>query len=187
MPGRLASVVALCASFLAGYSTAMAAGQTSGAPVVASCANPRLPPELVEGAIAPPASPLPIVTGVAPKVKLRLAVAANEENRMVGLMCVLKLRPSEGMIFVFPRDDEWDFWMKNTLVPLDMIWLDSDGTITTVAANVPSSTLQTPDAAVARRDGHGRFVIELRAGEAAREKLVVGTRLQLPPLQVESP
>jgi uncharacterized membrane protein (UPF0127 family) len=68
-----------------------------------------------------------------------------------------------------------------------MIWLDADGTITTVAANVPSSTLETPDAAVARRNGHGRYVIELRAGEAARERLAVGTRLQLPPLQVESP
>jgi uncharacterized membrane protein (UPF0127 family) len=182
--------IAVLAGCLIVFSIATVRATTAaapGAPVVASCANPRLPPELVEGTIAAPASPLPIVTGITSKVKLRLAVAANEQDRMVGLMCVLKIRPSEGMIFVFARDDDWDFWMKNTLVPLDMIWLDADGTITTVAANVPSSTLQTPDAAVARRNGHGRFVIELRAGEAAREKLAVGTRLQLPPLRVESP
>jgi uncharacterized membrane protein (UPF0127 family) len=185
MPNRL---VYLALGIVVSLGAANApASAAAAAPVVASCANPRLPPELVEGTIATPASPLPIVTGITSKVKLRLAVAASEQNRMVGLMCVLKLRPSEGMIFVFPRDDEWDFWMKNTLTPLDMIWLDADGTITTVAANVPSSTLATPDAAVARRNGHGRFVIELRAGEAARAKLAVGTRLQLPPLQVESP
>jgi uncharacterized membrane protein (UPF0127 family) len=163
----------------------VSAAAPAASPVVSSCAQPRLPAELLEGAVPAPSAPLPVVTGAAPKAKLRLAVAADEQTRMVGLMCVLRLRPGAGMIFVFPRDDDWDFWMKNTLVPLDMIWLDADGTITTIAANVPSSTLQTSDADVARREGHGRYVIELRAGEAARDKLVVGTRVRLPALRAE--
>jgi uncharacterized membrane protein (UPF0127 family) len=97
-------------------------------------------------------------------------------------MCVTKLRPQRGMIFVFAQSGRWDFWMKNTLVPLDMVWLDADGTVTTVAADVPAATRTTPDDAVARRSGNGLYVIELTAGEAAVDHLVVGKRLSLPAL-----
>lgn len=163
-----------------------AAAQASGSPVVASCVNGRLPAELLDGEVAAPSSPLPVVTGVAPHAKLRLAVAADEQTRELGLMCVLRLRLHAGMIFVFPRSDDWEFWMKNTLAPLDMVWLEGDGTVTTVAADVPASTFETSDASVARRRGHGLYVIELRAGEAALDKLTAGTRIVLPALRADA-
>jgi uncharacterized membrane protein (UPF0127 family) len=163
-----------------------AAAQSSGAPIVKDCANPQLPAELLDGPVPAVASALPVVTASAPGVKLRLAVANDESTRELGLMCVTRLRPRHGMIFVFEQNREWEFWMKNTLVPLDMLWVDDDGTITTVAARVPASTRETPDDAVARRRGRGRFVIELASGEAAVDKLAVGTRLLLPALRAES-
>jgi uncharacterized membrane protein (UPF0127 family) len=175
----------LATALLCGYANAPAIARAAGAPVVAACADPRLPPELLDGSVPAPSSPLPVVTGTAPHVKLRLAVAADESTRELGLMCVLRLRPRAGMIFVFPSSQEWEFWMKDTLAPLDMLWLADDGTITAVAAGVPASTRQTPDDQVARRRGSGRFVIELQAGEAALDALGVGTRVLLPALKAE--
>jgi uncharacterized membrane protein (UPF0127 family) len=152
--------------------------------VVAACANPKLPHEILDGDVAGGTdAALPVVDASAAGLALRLAVAADDESRELGLMCVTRLRPQHGMIFVFATTRQWDFWMKNTLVPLDMVWLTPDGTITTVAARVPASTRSTPDDAVARRSGLGKFVIELTAGEAAADNLKVGGRLALPALR----
>jgi uncharacterized membrane protein (UPF0127 family) len=85
------------------------------------------------------------------------------------------------MIFVFDKDSKQEFWMKNTLIALDMVWVRASGTVDTVAANVPKSTRTTPDDAVARRAGTGKYVIELAAGEAAADGIVVGSDLKMLP------
>jgi uncharacterized membrane protein (UPF0127 family) len=115
----------------------------------------------------------------APKAQLRLAVAGDFASRELGLMCVTRLRPNAGMIFVFDSAGTWDFWMKNTVAPLDMIWVETDGTVSNVAADVPASTLTTPDDAIARRSGHGLYVIELPAGEAALDGILKGAKLTI--------
>jgi uncharacterized membrane protein (UPF0127 family) len=76
--------------------------------------------------------------------------------------------------------------MKDPLVPLDMIWVAPGGTVTTVAADVPESTLATPDDRIARRAGTGRYVIELSAGEATEDGIRPGTLLKLPALSARS-
>jgi hypothetical protein len=157
-----------------------AAGAASA---VTSCANEHLPAEILAGdGPLGGATPLPVVDATYGDVKLRLAVANDETNRELGLMCVTRLRPHRGMIFVFPQSGDQEFWMKNTLIPLDMLWVAADGTITNVASGVPASTLQTPDDKVARRRGTGRYVIELPSGEAAADGLVAGKRIALPTL-----
>jgi uncharacterized membrane protein (UPF0127 family) len=157
-----------------------AAGPVSA---VTSCANAHLPAEILAGdGPSGAASPLPVVAATAGKLTLRLAVASDENTRELGLMCVTRLRPHAGMIFVFPQTADQEFWMKNTLVPLDMLWVAADGTVNSVAAGVPASTMQTPDDRVARRKGSGRFVIELSSGEALEDGIAIGTRLILPPL-----
>lgn len=153
--------------------------------LVPACASTRLPAEILDGPIAPSRKALAVVDVSAPLATLRLAVASDVVSRENGLMCVLRLRPQHGMIFVFSRESDWEFWMKNTLVSLDMIWMRTDGAVTTVAANVPASTRTTPDGLLARRRGHGLYVIELRAGEAAADGIVVGSHLALPPLRTD--
>jgi uncharacterized membrane protein (UPF0127 family) len=153
--------------------------------IVPACASTRLPADILEGPIDPPRKPLALVDGTAPHATLRLAVADDVVSREYGLMCVLRMRPQNGMIFVFSRESEWEFWMKNTLVPLDMVWVRADGTVTTVAANVPASTRTALDTSLARRRGHGLYVIELRANEAAADGIVVGSHLALPPLRAD--
>jgi len=117
------------------------------------------------------------------RATLRLAVADNDARREYGLMKVPYVPAGQGMLFAFPDGDQRrDFWMKDTIAPLDMLFVKGDGTITSIAANVPATAPGTPDEKVARRDGTGRYVIELAAGEAARLGLAVGERLVIPPV-----
>ena len=64
-------------------------------------------------------------------------LAVTDEERARGLMFREKVLPDQGMLFVFDREDVHAFWMKNTLVPLDMLWLDSDRRVIHIAADVP--------------------------------------------------
>jgi uncharacterized membrane protein (UPF0127 family) len=146
-----------------------------------ACSNPRLPVSILGGS-GPyqRGSALKTIAVAAPAAKLTLAVAATESDRELGLMCVTSLAPQHGMIFVFSSNAQQGFWMKLTLIPLDMIWLSPDGHVTSVAANVPASTLNTNEKSVARRYGQGQYVVELRAGEAASDGIKKGVKLSLP-------
>jgi len=119
----------------------------------------------------------PVVSVQAPKAALRLEVADTPKTREVGLMYRRSLLAHTGMVFVFRTDSIVGFWMKNTLMPLDMIFISSDGVVRAVYANVPASTLQTPESKIARRSGEGKFVFELPPGEAAKDGLVPGARV----------
>jgi len=116
----------------------------------------------------------PAVSVRAPKATLRMEVADTPKKREIGLMYRRSLPAHTGMVFVLSTDSIVGFWMKNTLIPLDMVFIGSDGVVRAVYANVPSSTLQTPESKIARRSGEGKFVFELPPGEAAKDGLVPG-------------
>ena len=143
--------------------------------VLAACLGPA-------AAAAAPKPPLPIYVQ-APKSGLRLEVAADPAARERGLMNRTALHPHFGMIFVFAGEQPVTFWMKNTLIPLDMIFVDTDGAVTSIAPDVPATKRTTPNERIPRRAGRAKYVIELNAGEAARDGLVVGTTLHLPPIE----
>jgi uncharacterized protein len=114
---------------------------------------------------------------------LRLAVANTEPQREHGLMNVPFVPTGQGMIFVFSDGDaNRGFWMKDTITPLDMIFVRRDGTISSVEANVPATPPKTPDDKVARRNGAGQYVIELGAGQAGQFGLLPGSRVVIPPV-----
>lgn len=122
----------------------------------------------------------------APRGELELTPVTNEVSRERGLMCVVRVPRNRGMLFVFaPPDRQQGFWMKNTLVALDMVFVTGSGLVSTVAADVPPTPDGTPDDAVGRRSGFGRYVIELGAGDAARHGVVRGTKLALPALPAQ--
>ncbi len=126
---------------------------------------------------------LPTITVRAPKATLTLQVASTEDQRETGLMSVTTLPARTGMVFVFDEDAPVMFWMKDTLVPLDMVFVGADGTVRSIAANVPVVPETTPDEQIPRRAGTGKFVIELPAGEARKDGIVVGTKFpELAPL-----
>lgn len=120
---------------------------------------------------------LPTITVDAPSAKLTLQVARTEAQREFGLMNVTKLPPHTGMVFVFDQDAPEEFWMKDTLIPLDMVFVASTGWVRDVFEDVPATTAATPDEKIPRRDGQAQYVIELPAFEAAKDGITVGTML----------
>jgi uncharacterized membrane protein (UPF0127 family) len=121
---------------------------------------------------------LAMVAIASPRAQLRVQVARTEAQRERGLMGVRSLRAHTGMLFVFDTDAPIEFWMKDTLVPLDMIFIGKDGLVRTVFANVPVVPVDAPDDRIPRRDGLAKFVLELPAGEAARDGLARGVRVR---------
>ena len=118
-----------------------------------------------------------------PRGRLLLVPVSDDAARERGLMCVVSVPPDRGMIFVFPPPArEQNFWMKNTLVALDMVFIGTDAVVRDVAAGVPATPYGTPDEDVARREGFGQYVLELAAGDAARHGIVRGTKFMLPTL-----
>lgn len=117
------------------------------------------------------------VTVNAPNAALTLQVARTEAEREFGLMNVTYLSPHTGMVFVFRQDAPEEFWMKDTLVPLDMVFVAADGRVRTVFENVPATMPNTPDDRIPRRDGKAMYVIELPAFEASKDGVAPGVRL----------
>ncbi|HEX3368017.1 MAG TPA: DUF192 domain-containing protein [Candidatus Cybelea sp.] len=115
----------------------------------------------------------------APKANLTLEVASTEAQRERGLMFRQSLAPHTGMIFLFERDEQMGFWMKNTLIPLDMVFVASDGTVRRVFADVPVVAPNTPDDRIPQEQSRARYVIELPAGEAAADGIAAGVKLDL--------
>ncbi len=121
---------------------------------------------------------LPTVTVAAPNATLTLQVAKTEDERETGLMNVTQLPPHTGMVFVFDHDAPVEFWMKDTLIPLDMVFVSPKGIVRDVFEDVPSTTPSTPDAKIPYRDGTAKYVLELPAFEAAKDGIHTGTVLR---------
>lgn len=99
-------------------------------------------------------------------------LAETAEDRARGLMHRRELDPAAGMLFDFKTEQPVHFWMKNTYVPLDMIFIRADGTVAAIAEDtVPHSTTVVPSLEPVR------FVLEVVAGTARRIGLRPGDRV----------
>ena len=104
--------------------------------------------------------------------QVRVEIADSANKRETGLMRRSHLDEDAGMIFVFPAPDRLQFWMKNTEIPLDMIFADSSGWIVGIVVNAAPYTL-TPRGV----DADASYVLEVNGGFAARHHVTVGDRL----------
>ena len=105
---------------------------------------------------------------------VRADVVDTPVSRETGLMYRKRLPRDYGMLFVFPGEYGMQFWMKNTWVSLDMVFIGKDKRVTAVHERVKPSTPRTTDAEVARAGGLAQFVLELPAGAAGRCKVKAG-------------
>jgi uncharacterized membrane protein (UPF0127 family) len=106
---------------------------------------------------------------------LQVEVARTEENRALGLMFRTALAEDHGMLFVFEQSGLHRFWMKNTLIPLDMVWMDDRKRIIHIEFQVPPCKLDP--CPVYGPSADSLYVLEVISGVASREKLQVGQTL----------
>ncbi|MCZ6483093.1 MAG: DUF192 domain-containing protein [Alphaproteobacteria bacterium] len=102
----------------------------------------------------------------------RVELALNQRQRAQGLMYRPKLAPGAGMLFDYGRETPIAMWMKNTIVPLDMLFIGADGVIVNIAERtVPGSLAPIPS------NGPVRAVLEVNAGTTARLGIKPGDRV----------
>ena len=112
---------------------------------------------------------------------VHVEVAADEATRAQGLMFRDQLPADRGMVFLFPQSGEYPFWMKNTLIPLDLIWLDDQKRIAHIARDVqPCKADPCPSVPPG---ANARYVLEVAAGVAARHGLANGQTLRFEELE----
>jgi uncharacterized protein len=108
----------------------------------------------------------------ATRVRIDVEIAERQEDRMRGLMFREHLEEEQGMLFLFPAEEPLSFWMKDTPLPLDIIFLNADRTIVTIRKNtVPFSEASVPS------DRPARYVVEVNAGFADRHRLAPGDKV----------
>ena len=102
-------------------------------------------------------------------------VARTSEEQATGLMNRSTLAPGRGMIFPFETPRPASFWMKNTLIPLDIIFIRADGTIANVEANTVPMSLEGVNSV-----GTVAVVLEIAGGRAAELGIAAGDRVDWP-------
>lgn len=107
--------------------------------------------------------------------RFTVEVADDGPERSLGLMNRESMATSAGMLFVYERPQKAVFWMKNTLIPLDMIFADETGVVTTVHENAVPLDLTGIDG------GDGvQYVLEINAGLSKRLGISVGSEMRHP-------
>lgn len=104
--------------------------------------------------------------------KIEIEIADNDAKRAQGLMYRDKMKFNRGMLFIFPKEDYQSFWMKNTTLPLDMIFVNKDGEIVKIHKNTTPYTLESyPSGKPAQ------FVVEVNAGFTDKFNIVEGDKI----------
>ncbi|WP_136442511.1 DUF192 domain-containing protein [Pacificoceanicola onchidii] len=114
------------------------------------------------------------------KVRFSVDIADDEAERAQGLMFVETMPTSRGMLFVYDREapNGVAFWMKNTLIPLDMIFADRTGAVIKVHENaIPGDLTAIPS------DGPAQYVLEINGGLAAQLGIEAGAQMRHPTIE----
>lgn len=134
---------------------------------------PRMEPGRCHGqAVITPLQPLAILTARG-AARFKVEVAETDQQHAYGLMCRRRLAPDRGMLFDFhaPSDDV-NFWMRNTLIGLDIVYIAPNGRVVSVARNAAPLD-ETPIPA----GGTIRAVLEIPAGRAAQLDVEPGDKV----------
>lgn len=143
------------------------AGDASGATSSSSEPAPTLSSE------SEPASVVPAV--IVRGTRLLVEIASTPAQRTLGLSGRTSLSEGAGLLFIFPDDDRWGFWMKDMRFPIDIIWIDRNKRIVHIENNVlPESYPRVflPAAAA-------RYVLETNAGVSERSGWRVGDAVEI--------
>jgi uncharacterized membrane protein (UPF0127 family) len=109
-----------------------------------------------------------------------IEVATTDQERALGLMFRRSLPENSGMLFIYDPPQSATMWMKNTLIPLDMVFISAEGKVHRIESNTePFSTTVIPS------EGEVVGVLELNAGEADKIGLKRGDKVVYPGLAIQ--
>ena len=137
---------------------------------------------------AQPSTPPPSATATGPRVVLpdgavfHVELATDPQTRGQGLMFRDRVRENTGMLFLFPTSQPLSFWMKNTIIPLDIVFLDETGRVVDVQFDVPPCRAD-PCPSYPANAVVGRYVLEVGAGVARQHGVGPGSILKLEGLE----
>jgi uncharacterized membrane protein (UPF0127 family) len=127
-----------------------------------------------------PKQALTITTRDGKPHQFTVEMAVTRDQQEVGLMWRQTVAPDGGMLFDWGTPRRSDMWMKNTLAPLDMVFIGADGTIKAIAENTVPRSLAVIDSGVPVR-----ATLELAAGVTAADAIRVGDKVSGPALGLE--
>jgi hypothetical protein len=105
-------------------------------------------------------------------------IAETPYKRTIGLMFRKELDKDSGMLFVFDKEGIYSFWMKNTFIPLDIIWIDKDGKAVFISENTQPCKMF--DCSSIKPSENAKYVLEINAGLVKEIGLNIGDRVVLP-------
>ncbi len=121
---------------------------------------------------SPVAKPLSVKKIIVGKTPLRVEVADTLEKQERGLMFRQSMPENEGMLFVYKEPEEMSFWMRNTLIPLDIAFVGADGIILNIHQARPLD-----ESVLYRSAGAAKYVIETNQGWFSRHGIRPGDRV----------
>ncbi|TGQ17526.1 MULTISPECIES: DUF192 domain-containing protein [unclassified Mesorhizobium] len=161
------------------YRNWLTAGALCAAIVFAACFMAAKPSSADAMLLPIDRTPLVVSTGSGER-SFSIEIADTSAEREAGLMFRRTMADDHGMLFVFDRTGEVDFWMKNTPMALDLVFVGEDGRIKAIKPGEPESeAIISPGQPV-------RFVLELKAGTAARDGIKEGDLLRHPAIGAQS-
>lgn len=141
---------------------------------------------------APTSTPLPFGPEIEAHAAIHdcgflLEVADTPEERAIGLMGRESMERDQGMLFVFEEEQVLGFWMKNTLIPLDIIFIDSDQFVVDVQNMRPEHEIAPEPLPIYQSEGPALYAIEVNDGVAAECGIVPGDFVTLTVLKPNGP
>jgi len=115
-------------------------------------------------------------------LEVELATTAAETSR--GLMFKKSLAPNKGMLFVFRKEGNYPFWMKNTLIPLDIIWINENKKVVFISGNTQPCQEESPCFLI-NPGKNAKYVLEINGGLAEKIGLTVGDKMNFSGFLVE--
>ena len=109
---------------------------------------------------------LEIINDIGKPIYYHVEVAKTNEEQVKGLMYRLELKKNEGMLFLFDNEKNTSFWMKNTFIPLDIIFINKNGSINKIHNNTLPKSLKR-----IKSNGKVLAVLEINAGEANKNNI----------------
>lgn len=105
----------------------------------------------------------------------QVALATTEESRREGLMGITSMNIDQGMLFIFPESQYLSFWMKNTYIPLDIIFIDENLNIIQIHEN----TTPLDESIHYRSNQVAKYVLEVNANTSTHKNIKIGDKIQL--------